>query len=223
MKRQSDRSNSNELQRVPFNPLGRRFVCLILCAALAVAAGCNLRGDSRYSARKKLAEIGIPYTKSAFLQRVYEGDSLATSLFFEAGMNPNSEADFGRYLLQPDPEVQRWMNGLNGKPEVWNRLVYGNSGSMPLQGVNYRPVMLPISLVARIKAQNNSPDYREIADMFTRQGVSNEVSQIREERLKNDLHSAENDLAKQDAVVPKDDKFFNDINKEVERRVGKSN
>ena len=204
------------------SPVSRRsilpFITLVLLAS--VVFGCNFRTDPRYAARKKLTEIGIVYSKSSFLQRVYEGDILATGLFLEAGMNPNVEVDFGRYILQPDSDVQRWMNGLNSRSEVWTRMVLGNSGSLGLQGANYRQVSLPVFMIARIKAGGNAPEYREIVEMFNRQGVSNEVAQVREERIRNDLRSADNEAAKVDTALPKDDKFFKDITKEVERRTG---
>lgn len=194
---------------------------VIAAAALAVA-GCNFKSDPRFAARKKLAEIGIAFNKTAFLQRVYEGDTLAAGLFFEGGMPANAEADFGRYLLQPDQDVQRWMNSLNGKTEVWNRMIYGNSGSLGIQGANYHPVMLPVYMVARIKAAGNAPEFREIADMFAKQGVSSEIAQVREERIRNDLRAAETDMAKAEPVVSdgEKDKFFSDIKKGVQNRVG---
>lgn len=197
-------------------------IALLLLSLVAfLSIGCGLKGDPRFNARKRLTEIGIVYSKTAFLQRVYEGDTLAVSLFFEAGMAPNVEADFSRYLLMPDADVQRWMNGLNGRQEVWTRMIYGNSGSLGVQGVNVRTVTIPVFLVARIKAAGNSPEYREIAEMFARQGVSNEVAQLREERIRNDLRSAESDMAKAPVVSKEDkDKFFSDVGKDVQRRVG---
>ena len=191
-------------------------ILLTVCSSI----GCDLKGDPQYHARKKLAEIGILFTKQSFAQRIYEGDVLAVELFLDAGMSPNAEADAGGWILSSDPEFAKWKGGLSQNDEAWESLILGTPGGS-LSAVNsgsYRPLYVPSYLIARVKAAGSGQEYSQIVEIMLNAGASNEMASLREERIKNELTAVSSRDTKASPHVS--DEFMEQVTKEVEKRVG---
>jgi ankyrin repeat protein len=61
-------------------------IVAFILSLLVLTPGCE---KSSESARRKLAELNIPYTHEAFWKAAENGDTLVVELFIEAGMNPD--------------------------------------------------------------------------------------------------------------------------------------
>lgn len=70
----------------------RKLMCLLL-----LMVSCT---KSPTQARKELAEIGVNYSESTFLNSISAGDKVAVDLFLQAGMNPNALHTNGVSALQ---------------------------------------------------------------------------------------------------------------------------
>lgn len=70
------------------------FACLLL-----LFAGAAAQGRTPLEARKELANIGVDFERSVFIQRARESDAVAVELFLEAGMNPTVVDEQGRTAM----------------------------------------------------------------------------------------------------------------------------
>lgn len=64
-----------------------KFIFLVL-----VLSSCQ-KEDPAFEAREKIAKLGLAFSASAFMESVIKADELAVTLFLEAGMSPDTEAD----------------------------------------------------------------------------------------------------------------------------------
>lgn len=102
------------------------FRCLVL-VQLIFLANC---GKNPEDVQRELKELGINYNEASFLETVEEGDSVATRLFLEAGMNPNIKTEPGLSALMvaaQNGHVAVMENLLAGGADIAYRTNFGDS------------------------------------------------------------------------------------------------
>ena len=57
-------------------------------------------GQDPSAARKRLTALKIEFTEAAFLEQVWQGEADMVRLFLQAGMSPNTKAQYGQSVLQ---------------------------------------------------------------------------------------------------------------------------